>query len=256
MLLLISVLSFIIAFILIYMALSAYSPVRGQVTMRLRALDALTNSRSDVEDEELAKPFTARVLSPLSGSLAGTLARITPSVLRRVIDEKISMAGGFGGLGTDGFLLLSAFWALLLAALVGLASMLSGAQLKQGVKWGMVAFLVGGMVPYLLLCQKVTARKNSIQKSLPDVLDLLTVSVEAGLGFDGALTKLSEKMKGALVDEFSRVLQELRVGIPRREALFALGQRCGVADLTLFTTALIQADQLDRKSTRLNSSHT
>lgn len=243
MLLLISLFFFVIVFILVYMALSAYVPIRGQVSMRLKALDSFAGGRSEMDDE-LAKPFAARILAPLTGSLAGTLTQVTPSALRKAVDEKIVMAGGFGGLGTDGFLLVSAFLAFLLAALTGLVIVFAGAPAKQGIKWGLVAFLIGALLPYLLLNQKVTARKASIQKSLPDVLDLLTVSVEAGLGFDGALTKLSEKMKGALVDEFTRTLQELRVGVPRREALYSLGQRCGVADLSLFTTALIQADQL------------
>ena len=96
----------------------------------------------------------------------------------------------------------------------------------------------------LLLNRKITARRKSIQSDLPDALDLLTVSVEAGLGFDGALAKLSEKMKGALVEEFSRTLQEMRIGVPRRDAIRAMGQRCSVDDLSLFTAAVVQADQL------------
>lgn len=107
-----------------------------------------------------------------------------------------------------------------------------------------MAFLVSQLLPMLLLNHKIAGRKKSIQKDLADVLDLLTVSVEAGLGFDGALTKLAEKMKGALVDEFNRVLQEIRMGIPRRDALVAMGIRCDVPDLSLFTTSLVQADQL------------
>lgn len=74
--------------------------------------------------------------------------------------------------------------------------------------------------------------------------DLLTVSVEAGLGFDGALVKLSEKMKGQDVDEFNRMLQEIRIGVSRKDALRALAERCDVQDISLFTGALIQADQL------------
>ena len=83
-----------------------------------------------------------------------------------------------------------------------------------------------------------------MERALPDVLDLLTVSVEAGLGFDGALHKVSEKMKGALVEECSRLLNEMRVGVPRRNALVAMADRCNLPDISIFTTSLIQADQL------------
>jgi len=96
----------------------------------------------------------------------------------------------------------------------------------------------------MLLEQKIARRKANLMHELPDVLDLLTVSVEAGLGFDGALIKLSEKMKGDMVDEFTRMLQEMRIGVPRREALRSLAKRCNTQDVTLFTGALIQADQL------------
>lgn len=83
-----------------------------------------------------------------------------------------------------------------------------------------------------------------IQKQLPDALDLLTVSVEAGLGFDAALVHLTEKMKGPLIEEFARVLQEIRIGVPRRDALHAIGTRCKVEDLSIFVSSIVQADQL------------
>lgn len=104
--------------------------------------------------------------------------------------------------------------------------------------------LMGMFIPYLFLEKKISDRRNILRRELPDVLDLLTVSVEAGLGFDSALVKLSEKMKGPMVDEFTRMLQEIRIGVARRDALRSLAARCNVQDISLFTSALIQADQL------------
>lgn len=243
MLLLICVVAFMAIFTLMYLLLSTYAPVQTLVGMRLRALDAITADRSDI-DEELAKPFFQRVLSPLSGSLAARLGRLTPAAVRRSVDERLIAAGGLGGLTTDRFLLICAFLATAFPVVVVFLALLAGAPGQKVLGLAILAFAFGAAIPFLFLRQKATARKASIQKTLPDVLDLLTVSVEAGLGFDGALAKLSEKMKGALVDEFTRVLQEIRMGVPRREALHAMGQRCNVSDLSLFTTALVQADQL------------
>jgi tight adherence protein C len=146
--------------------------------------------------------------------------------------------------GTDGFLAISIFLALGLPIMTWLVTMLGGAKANKIVGFSLIAFSLGAAIPYLLLQRKINTRKNSIRKELPDVLDLLTVSVEAGLGFDGALAKLVEKMKGALVEEFSRVLQEIRIGIPRRDAMHALGMRANVPDLSLFTSSMVQADQL------------
>lgn len=221
-----------------------YAPGRGEVAVRLQALDGLVPGGAD-GDEELNRPFVQRVIAPLTGGLAGSLVRLTPAALRRVIGEKMVVAGGsFGGMGADGFLLLCGGLALVLAAALGGFALLRGAAAGRIILLFLLGLTAGVIVPVLLLNRKIAARKASIQKALPDVLDLMTVSIEAGLGFDGALTKLAEKMKGPLVDEFSRLLQEMRIGVTRREALHALAKRCDVPDLSLFTSALVQADQL------------
>lgn len=243
MLLLISVVAFLTVFTLLYLLLSSYASAAGQISLRLKALDTVIAGRSDI-DEELARPFSQRVISPLTGSLAIGLGRLTPAAVRRMADEKLAAAGGFAGLSTDSFLLLWGALVVALPAMAGFFAGVSGTPVGKIISLTTLAFFVGAAWPLLMLNRRITARKASIQKDLPDVLDLLTVSVEAGLGFDGALAKLSEKMKGALVDEFSRVLQEIRVGVPRRDSLHALSRRCDVADLSLFTSALVQADQL------------
>jgi len=243
MLLLISLAAFCTVFAVCYLLLSAYAPVQAQIAIRLKALDAMTVGRSDI-DEELAKPFSQRIISPLTGSLAASLGRFTPAAVRRMAEEKLAAAGGFGGLSTDGLLLVWGALAIALPAATAAVGLLAGLPANKTGQMIIAAFAVGAILPLLLLNRRIAARKASIQDDLPDVLDLLTVSVEAGLGFDGALAKLADKMKGSLVDEFTRVLQEIRVGVPRREALHAMGMRCDVPDLSLFTTALVQADQL------------
>ncbi|TWH46828.1 type II secretion system F family protein [Sporomusa sp. KB1] len=243
MLIAIIALTFITAFVFLYLVLHIFIPLTGPVEMRLKALDSMVTGRTDIDDE-LAKPFRQRILAPLSGDMATVLTKLTPKAVRANIEQKLIRAGGFAKLTSDEFLLVMGFLALALPVSAGTLGVLAGTASSKVIGLMLMAFLVSQLLPFLLLNCKIAKRKVSIQKDLPDVLDLLTVSVEAGLGFDGALAKLAEKMKGALVDEFNRVLQEIRMGIARREALVAMGTRCEVPDLSLFTTSLVQADQL------------
>ena len=243
MLILIATLASMTTFLVVYLLLSAYVPTQDAIELRLKALENVHQGRSDIE-EELAKPFSRRILSPVTKSLAEALTRLAPQSLRRIVEERLVMAGGFGRLNVNEFLLLCGFSAIGLSAVSGLLLIVSKAPGSKLVGLSMATFVIGLLIPMIFLNRKIAARKLSIQKDLPDVLDLLTVSVEAGLGFDGALAKLTEKMKGVLVEEFNRVLQEIRIGVIRRDALFSLGKRCDVPDLSMFTTSLIQADQL------------
>lgn len=243
MLLLICVLTFVSVFGVSFLLISTYAPEGSSVSMRLKALENVTTQRSDIESE-LAKPFYQRVLAPLFSVLAGKLSRFTPASTLRLAEAKLAEAGGFGKLGPNEFLLLCCALAVAFPVIIATGLNLAHVPNRQIISLGAIGFTVGFYLPFLLINQKIATRKASMQKALPDVLDLLTVSVEAGLGFDGALAKLAEKMKGALVDEFSKVLHEMRMGVQRRDALHAMGERCGVSDLSMFTSSLIQADQL------------
>ena len=240
---LIITLTFLTVFIVSYIALKTYAPVEGAAEMRLRALDAMTQNRTDL-DEELSLPFSQRILSPLSGSVATRLARLTPRSIREMVGEKLAAAGGLQGMGANEFLLLILFLSFALPLITAMLAMIAGAPVHQIVGFSLYAFALGLYLPFFILNRKIKSRRRSMVRDLPDVLDLLTVSVEAGLGFDGALHKLSEKMKGALVEEFSRLLNEIRVGVPRRNALVAMAGRCNLEDVSVFTTSLVQADQL------------
>lgn len=243
MVIIITLMTLITTLLLVYLLLGGYTPAAKAIDIRLKALEQMTAGRSDIE-QELAQPFAQRVLAPLSGSLALTLTRYTPQALRRLVEAKLELAGGFAGLNVDSFLLIDGMLAAMSGGAFYLVSLVVPAIAANRGLVLAAAVIVGVLLPFLLLDKKIAQRKRSIQKALPDVLDLLTVSVEAGLGFDGALAKLSEKMRGALVDEFTRLLQEIRIGVSRREALHALARRCGVPDLAMFVTSLVQADQL------------
>jgi tight adherence protein C len=106
----------------------------------------------------------------------------------------------------------------------------------------LVGAVVGYYGPNLYLYQKGHDRAASMQRALPDALDLLTISVEAGLGFDAALSQVARNTDGPLADEFARVLQEMQIGLGRSQALRALGERSTLAELRSFTSAMVQAD--------------
>ncbi|MPM58107.1 hypothetical protein SDC9_104936 [bioreactor metagenome] len=243
MLIAIALLVFTVFFILAYLALTAFMPVRGPVEIRLKALENFAGSRTDI-DHELGKPFKERVLAPITGNLATAVNRLAPVSVKKMVADRLAMAGGFGGLGVEEFLLFCIILAIALPIVIGILAQMLKVPVGKTIALAIIAGAIGLVVPFAMLSKKIVQRKLSIQRDLPDVLDLLTVSVEAGLSFDGALAKLSEKMKGALVDEFIRLLQEIRMGIPRRDALTSMGLRCDVPDVSLFTTSLVQADQL------------
>ena len=182
MLLLISALSFLTMFLMVYVVLTTYAPMAGVAQIRLKALDKLMERRSDV-DEELATPFSQRILSPLTGSVATRLARLTPRAIRRMVEEKLLAAGGMGGMGANEFLLLCVFLGLALPAVIVLVASAADAALHKIIAFALYGFAVGIYLPFFLLNRKIKFRRHSMVRDLPDVLDLLTVSVEAGLGF-------------------------------------------------------------------------
>jgi tight adherence protein C len=133
--------------------------------------------------------------------------------------------------------------ALILGVLLFLATMLSqGFAIALAV--GLIAALFGFVIPIFWLRSKIRKRQSEIIKTLPDALDLLTIIVEAGMGFDGAMQKVAEKWENEMSKGFSKVVQEMRLGVSRREALKNMEAQMGVPDVTTFVAAIVQAEQL------------
>jgi len=245
--LLITLLSGVASTLLAYVLL--YRAFRQRITVqaRLQQVGSLLSWRKKYLDEKLSQPFFERAIRPLLNLVAEKLpkrARSGDQKQKLDLQKKLLMAGNPWDL-TPG-----EFQALQYTMMVGLALVCLFLALPSGA--GMMvlllALLFGAILCYLVpnyyLGILATRRQEEIQDTLPDILDLLTVSVEAGLGFDAALVKVVEKSKGVLADEFSRLLQEIKMGKPRREALRDLGQRSGNEDLQTLVGAIIQADQL------------
>ncbi|HTS74485.1 MAG TPA: type II secretion system F family protein [Gaiellaceae bacterium] len=185
--------------------------------------------------------FRERVLAPLVKRLAALALRINPRISGEAIGTRLIAAGVATRITVAQFLALKA--GLALAGLV--AAVAAGFALGAGVGLLLAAVGVAGfLIPDLLIGARVRARRERVRAELPDALDLLAVSIEAGLGLDGAITKLTEHMDGALVDEFALTLGEMRIGESRPDALRKLAERVPAPELGAFVRSVLQADQL------------
>jgi tight adherence protein C len=211
---------------------------RKQVTRSLAAIQR--SHRGGVVEEDAQLPFFDRVLAPAFNRLVGIGTRFSPSGIVGPIGRRLDVAGnpdgwtverilGYKGLGLIG----GTAFGVLTGSGFGLAGMV---VLAAG--FGVLGFFL----PDILTYNSGLKRQDAIRKALPDAIDLLTISVEAGLGFDAALSQVARNTEGPLAGEFFRVLQEMQIGKGRSEALRALGERTTIAELRGFVGAMVQAD--------------
>jgi len=207
---------------------------------RLSQLGQMT--AKDLQELELQQPFFDRTIKPLAARLSGAVSRITSSSFSERTEKRLALAGHPGNLRVGDWLGIKAIAAIVGAILFFLIATLLMKNFVMGVLLTPVGLLMGYTVPEFWLGGRVRKRQHAILLQIPDALDLLTISVRAGLGFNGALGKVVEKLNGPLTDEFRRALAEVRVGKPRREALRDIVPRTEVAPLTNFIGAIIQAE--------------
>jgi tight adherence protein C len=209
---------------------------------RLSQLGQMT--AKDLQELELQQPFFDRTIRPLAARLSGAVARITSSSFSERTEKRLAQAGSPGDMKVSDWLGIKAIGLGVGAGVLFILFGVLGGNLTQGLLLGLVGAGIGYLGPEFWLGGRVKKRQKAIILQIPDALDLLTISVRAGLGFDAALGKVVEKMKGPLVDEFRRALAEVRVGKARREALRDIVPRTEVQPLTNFIGAIIQAEQL------------
>jgi len=230
-----------LAILLIFLGLAGNAPV-DPVQARLTQLGSM--QAKNLEELELQQPFLERTLRPLASRLSGTVARVTSQSFSERTEKRLALAGHPGNLRVGDWLGIKAIGSLVGAGIFFALFGLLGKNLLAGVGLAGVGLLMGYTLPEFWLGGRVRKRQHLIILQIPDALDLLTISVRAGLGFDGALGKVVEKLKGPLTDEFRRGLAEIRVGKSRREALRDIIPRTEVPALTNFIGAIIQAEQL------------
>ena len=199
-----------------------------------------------LEEVELEQPFTQRVVLPLARALGSIALRFTPQSALQSAQKNLELAGRPNGLEASTYVALrfvtaiglglGTFFLLKIAPNEGLRSKALLLMLVFGI--------LGYFMPELWLRSKINKRQDAILKAMPDALDLLTICVGAGLGFDAAMQKVVEKWDNELAFEFGRVLREVQLGKTRREALRDMADRVGVPEMTSFVAAIIQSEQL------------
>ncbi|MEP7091526.1 MAG: type II secretion system F family protein [Nocardioidaceae bacterium] len=222
-------------------AIGVFTNEATGVTKSLVVMQAFTAAPKQLQDE-MAPSFQSRVVIPTLDRLVGLGRRVTPSDYAERVLQKLNVAGNPPGWTVERVMSLK---------VVGIAAGAVGGLLmalllhKSGLAL-VVCLGLGGVLGYfgpnLYLYQKGYDRTLKIQRELPEALDLLSISVEAGLGFDAALSQVARNTKGPLAMEFARVLQEMQIGLGRSNALRAMGERSTLPDLRSFCSAMVQAD--------------
>lgn len=199
-----------------------------------------------LEEIELSQPITERILIPLAEQIGSITERFTPQNAIEQTEKKLQLAGDPPGLDP------TTFWAARFIAAVGIGGLLMLVFSLGSMDWSWgrklmltaVFSLVGFFLPQLLLQSKINTRQDEIRKAMPDALDLLTICVQAGLGFDAAMDRVADKWEDELADEFGKVLREVQLGSVRRVALRNMAERIGISEMTSFVAAIIQSEQL------------
>ncbi len=192
-----------------------------------------------------------RIVKPLLTLLEERLQKLAPAAIREQIEDKLFRAGK---LGTWSVARLATVW-LISIALFAAATLLilyyrPGFNPAQRILIVGLGLFMGAAIPFAVLNSKIRQRQKAIRKQLPEFLDMLCVSVQAGLSFDGAISKMIKRMKGPLIDEFQRMQHDVSLGMTHQYALTNLAKRCDLEEVYLFTTSIIQAEKLGTSMTR------
>ncbi len=218
--------------------------------------DRLLQSRLDelsVSDEplelrslELSQPFSERVIFPIARKLGEFAIRFTPQNARQSIEKKLELSGTSSKIDPTIILALQFIGIFFFGGIVffvlniGSLNWPVGRKLLLSLAFGFIGFYF----PQLYLGSQISKRQKEIRKAMPDALDLLTICVEAGLGFDAAMAKVSEKWESQLSMAFTRVIQEVQLGKVRKDALRDMAERIGLSEMTSFVAAVVQSEQL------------
>jgi tight adherence protein C len=225
-----------------YLLLTGLTVRQREVAVSVRR--AKRYGTRDQREIETRRSVNDRVIGPVADKLAGVTLKLLPKTDPQQVHNRLR-AAGLGRSMTPQMYLAIKGGLVSLFAFGGLLLMFSGVM--PGA-FGLLTALGGGAIgfiaPDFYINSRVRGRQAVMQSELPNVLDLLCVSVEAGLGFDAALVKLSERMEGPLVEEFNLVLHEMRIGESRAAALKNLAERVEVPEVSQFSRAIVQADQL------------
>lgn len=222
-------------------AIGVFTNESRGVSKSLAVVEAFTSAPTALT-KEIDASFNDRILTPLLDRFLNLGKKLTPADHAERIRHRLEVAGNPPGWTIDRVTSLKfvGFAAALGISLIGSISF--GLGFLPMLATCVLSAVVGYLAPNMYLYQKGYDRTNEMQKALADALDLLTISVESGLGFDAALSHVAKNTQGPLSEEFARVLQEMQIGLGRSKALRALGERTNLADLRGFVSSMVQAD--------------
>jgi len=200
---------------------------------------------SSLEEIELSQPFGERVIIPVIRRVGEFSARFTPQKAIQDTARRLELAGNPWPIDASTFLAIRFILAVVLGGFLTAVILISPpSDPSDNFMYIGGATFAGFYLPHLMLSSRITRRQKEIRKAMPDALDLLTICVEAGLGFDAAMAKISEKWDNELSLAFARAIREVQLGKVRREALKAMSDRLGIPEMTSFVAAIIQSEQL------------
>lgn len=203
-------------------------------------------------DRTFSRPkiFFRRVIQPFITSIDDRLQRFTPAEIRLQLEDKIFHAGKIGVWGLRR--LVTIWCASIVVGTVFAVVMVYNSEIHplQRIMTIMIGAFFGAVIPFAILNSTIRNRQNALRKQLPEFLDILCVSVQAGMSFDGAVGKMIKRMHGPLVEEFKRVQNDVSLGMTHQYALTNMARRCDLEEIYLFTTSVIQAEKLGTSMTR------
>ena len=205
-----------------------------------------TNEQIDLESIEMSQPFTQRVIMPIARKLGEFAIRFTPQNWLSSISRKLELAGSPSNLDPSLYLSMQFICAVGLGALMIVVTsfLMNGTSIGEKFLYSILGFFLGFFLPQIYLSSLISKRQKSVRKTLPDAMDLLTICVEAGLGFDAAMVKVAEKWDSPLSHGFARVIQEIQLGKLRREALRDMAENIDIPEMTSFVAVVIQSEML------------
>ncbi len=224
-----------------------YNLLRIVYSTRLRILERITDildtKKNNVEEDPYSLPFKERIILPVFRNMEKSVVKLAPYSLKIKEQQLLKLAGYPHNLSLQEWMTWRMIIWLSFGGIFSFISFYKEALLTKFMLVG-IGWMLGYMLPIFYLKRKQEERKVEIERGLPYVLDILTVSVDAGLGFDAALTKVVDKTTGTLSNEINKTLQEIKMGKSRREALRDLGEKSGSDDMKQFVASIIQAEQL------------
>lgn len=196
------------------------------------------------------KSFYERMIQPIFDKFSDSVQNLAPVQIKELFERQIFLAGKQGVWNVKRIVL---FWLISIAAGLAVGFFITQNVFYHFLQETMILILsgaVGAVLPVLRLQAIIRDRKKKIRRQLPEFLDLLCVSVQAGLSFDGAVAKITSRMKGAIIDEFKRFQNDISLGMTRQYSLTQMAKRCDLEEIYLFTTSVIQAEKLGTSMSR------